>query len=98
MITPTHDFPQVIDFSAVENVPEDPKERLAYFNSFKELIQVEKEKIKAWHRSGAGGREVVQSLTSLIDEVIRHLFLSMIRLEQYKDTPVLEDFYYEGEA
>ncbi|MEK9627458.1 MAG: nucleotidyltransferase domain-containing protein [Nitrospinota bacterium] len=92
MITPTNDFPQVIDFSAVENVPENPKERLAYFNSFKELIQVEKEKIKAWHRSGAGGREVVQSQTSLIDEVIRHLFLSMIRLEQYKDTPVLEDF------
>lgn len=92
MITPTNDYRLAIDFSAVENIPEDSRQRLAYFSSFKELIQTEKEKIKSWHRSGAGGREVIQSQTSLIDEVIRHVLLSMIRLEQYKAASVLEDF------
>jgi len=92
MITPTNDYRLAIDFSTVETIPDDPRQRLAYFNSFKELIQAEKEKIKEWHRSGAGGREVIQSQTSLIDEVIRHVLLSMIRLEKYKATPVLEDF------
>ena len=86
------DYRLAIDFSTVENIPEDPKQRLAYFNSFKELIQREKDQIKNWHRSGAGGREVIQSQTSLIDEVLRHVLLSMDRLEQYKSTPVLEDF------
>ncbi|GIS85192.1 MAG: hypothetical protein CM1200mP16_14920 [Nitrospina sp.] len=42
----------------VETLPEDPRKRLPYFHSFKELIQIEKVKIKDWHRSGAGGWEV----------------------------------------
>ncbi|MBL4664884.1 MAG: nucleotidyltransferase domain-containing protein, partial [Nitrospinaceae bacterium] len=90
MITP--DYRLAIDFSNIQEIPQDPRERLPYFNSLKELIQSEKEKIKAWHRSGAGGREVIQSYTSLIDEVIRHVILSMIRLEKYQSAPVLEDF------
>ena len=88
----THHYRLAIDFSTIENIPEDPKQRLAYFNSFKELIQREKNQIKSWHRSGAGGREVVQSQTSLIDEVLRHVFLSMVRMEQYKYKSVLENF------
>jgi [protein-PII] uridylyltransferase len=90
MITP--DYRLAIDFSKVHEIPEDPRERLPYFNALKELIQSEKEKIKDWHRSGAGGREVIQSYTSLIDEVIRHVILSMIRLEKYQSASVLEDF------
>ena len=90
MITP--DYRLAIDFSKVQEIPQDPRERLPYFNALKELIQSEKEKIKAWHRSGAGGREVIQSYTSLIDEVIRHVILSMIRLEKYQSASVLEDF------
>lgn len=89
MITP--DYRLAINFSNVQEIPQDPKERLPYFNALKELIQFEKEKIKAWHRSGAGGREVIQSYTSLIDEVIRHVILSMIRLEKYQSALVLED-------
>ena len=90
MITPNYRL--AIDFSSVEEIPQDAKERLPYFNALKELIRSEKEKIKAWHRSGAGGREVIQSYTSLIDEVIRHVILSMIRLEKYQSASVLEDF------
>ncbi|MDC0946713.1 nucleotidyltransferase domain-containing protein [Nitrospinaceae bacterium] len=90
MITPNYRL--AIDFSSVEEIPQDAKERLPYFNALKELIRSEKEKIKAWHRSGAGGREVIQSYTSLIDEVIRHVILSMIRLKKYQSACVLEDF------
>ena len=90
MITPNYRL--AIDFSSVEEIPQDAKERLPYFNALKELIRSEKKKIKAWHRSGAGGREVIQSYTSLIDEVIRHVILSMIRLEKYQSASVLEDF------
>ena len=92
MITPTHDFRHMIDFSRVQNIPEDARKRLSYFNIFKKLIQVEKEKIKSWHRSGAGGREVIQSQTSLVDEVIRYVLRSLARLEKYQSTPVLENF------
>ena len=90
MITPNYRV--AIDFSSVEEIPQDAKERLPYFNALKELIRSEKKKIKAWHRSGAGGREVIQSYTSLIDEVIRHVILSMIRLKKYQSASVLEDF------
>ena len=92
MITPIHEYRLSIDFSRVQNIPDDARERLSYFNAFKELIQAEQEKIKSWHRSGAGGREVIQSQTSLVDEVIRHVLLSLARLEKYQSTPVLENF------
>lgn len=92
MITPINDYRLAIDFSSVQDIPSDARKRLPYFNAFKELIHLEKEKIKGWHRSGAGGREVIQSLTSLIDEVTRQVLLSMIQLEKYQSVPVLEDF------
>jgi hypothetical protein len=60
-----------IDFSTVSAIPEDPKLRLPYFTAFKELLKKEREKIKIWHRTGSGGREVIQAHTSLIDESIR---------------------------
>ena len=81
-----------MDFTTLESIPEDSRKRLTYFQSFKKLIQIEKEKIKDWHRSGAGGWEVIQSQTNLIDEVVRNILLSMTQLEQYKSKFVLEDF------
>ena len=92
MITPSHDFRLMIDFSRVQNIPEDARKRLPYFSVFKELIQIEKEKIKSWHRSGAGGREVIQSQTSLVDEVIRYVLISLAHLEKYQSIPVLKNF------
>jgi [protein-PII] uridylyltransferase len=81
-----------IDFSQVQDISPDPRQRLPYFQTFKKLLRDEKEKIKSWHRSGTGGREIIQAHTSLVDEVIRHVLLSMTRLEVYAETPVLEDF------
>ncbi|MBT7475121.1 MAG: [protein-PII] uridylyltransferase [Nitrospina sp.] len=81
-----------IDFSQVKNIPAAPRERLPYFQAFKKLLSTEKEKIKGWHRSGTGGREIIQAHTSLIDEVIRHVLLSMTQLEAYAEASVLEDF------
>ena len=92
MITPLHDFRLTVDFSKVQNIPEDARKRLSYFKTFKELIRVEKERIKLWHRSGAGGREVIQAQTSLIDEVVRYVILSLARLKKYQSTTVLENF------
>jgi hypothetical protein len=57
---PFHQFD--LDFSSVRQIPADPKVRLDYFRKFKDLIQQDHEKIKDWHRSGAGGREVIQAL------------------------------------
>ncbi len=81
-----------IDFNPVQNIPADPKQRLPYFRAFTQLLKDEKENIKGWHRAGPGGREIVQAHTSLIDEVIRHVLLSMTQLEVYAGTNVLEDF------
>lgn len=87
-----HIYRLTIDFSLVQDIPSDPRLRLPYFQTFKKLLRDEKEKIKNWHRSGTGGREIIQAHTSLVDEVIRHVLLSMTRLEVYAKSPVLEDF------
>ena len=52
---------------------DDPEELTKYLSAFKNLIKVEHDKIKQFHRSGAGGREVVQAHTSLIDSVLCYL-------------------------
>lgn len=81
-----------INFQAVETIPDDPKIRLEYFNAFKELLKTEREKIKGWHRSGAGGREVIQAHTGLVDEVVKHVILTLASIDRYKTTSVLELF------
>ncbi|MZH02136.1 MAG: [protein-PII] uridylyltransferase [Nitrospinae bacterium] len=81
-----------IDFSPVKDIPADPKKRLPYFQTFKQLLKDEKEKIKSWHRSGSGGREIIQAHTSLVDEVIRHVLLSMTQLDEYAKSNVLNGF------
>ncbi|MDH5763832.1 MAG: DUF294 nucleotidyltransferase-like domain-containing protein [Nitrospinota bacterium] len=73
-----------IDFSSVREIPADPKVRLDYFRRFKSLIHEEQRKIRDWHRAGAGGREVIQALTGLIDEVVRQVVTNLAELEAYR--------------
>lgn len=61
-------------------------------DSFRGLLKKEREKIKSWHRAGAGGREIIQAHTGLIDEVIRYVVDSLVNLEHYAGVPVLEKF------
>ena len=81
-----------IDLSQTQNIPTDPKQRLPFFQAFKQLLKDERKKIKDWHRSGTGGREIIQAHTNLIDEIIRHVLRSMTQLEVYAGGDVLEDF------
>ncbi len=88
--SPLHQFG--LDFSSVRQIPADPKVRLDYFRRFKDLIQQEHEKIKDWHRSGAGGREVIQALTGLIDEVVRHVVTVLSELEAHQGKNLPDKF------
>lgn len=81
-----------IDFSPVRKVPEDPRNRLAFFKAFKTLLKNEKEKIRTWHRDGAGGWEIIQAHTCLIDEVIRHLIVSLGSIEPYSKSNIPDEF------
>ncbi len=87
-----HAYRLTVDFDQMKNIPPDPRRRLPYFQAFKKLLRKEKAKIKRWHRSGIGGREIIQAHTSLVDEVIQHVLLSMARLEIYAGADVLADF------
>ena len=64
---PKHPFG--IDFNKIPPIPDDPAELTKYLSAFKNLLKIEQDKIKRFHRSGAGGREVVQAHTSFIDSV-----------------------------
>lgn len=81
-----------IDFAPVQKIPENPTDRLPYFNAFKDLLKNEKSKIRSWHRTGAGGREVIQAHTGLIDEILRHLVASLGEQETYADASPLDEF------
>ena len=81
-----------VDFNSLENIPSDSKARLPYFDLFKRLLKEEKEKIKAWHRYGAGGREVIQAHTGLVDEAIKQTVRSLSSLGKYSGAPVLDQF------
>ncbi|VAX30839.1 [Protein-PII] uridylyltransferase / [Protein-PII]-UMP uridylyl-removing enzyme, partial [hydrothermal vent metagenome] len=80
------------DFSEVLEIPADPKVRLPFFTACRTLLKQEKQEIQAWHRRGAGGREVVQAHTSLIDKFIRHLITALIPLKPYSKEKILEEF------
>jgi len=62
-----------IDFSAIPSISDNLAELTKPISVLKSLIKIEQDKIKQFHRSGAGGREVVQVNTSLIDSVICYL-------------------------
>lgn len=81
-----------IDFSSVKSVPEDPKVRLEYFQRFKALIAAKREQIKAWHRAGAGGREVIQAHTALMDQTIKHVVVSLALLPEHRPNSNLKKF------
>ena len=82
-----------IDFSNVSPIPDNPTELLKYQIDFKKLIKTEQNKIKKFHRSGAGGREVIQAHTSLIDSVLCYLIneLAASRKKKSAET-ILEEF------
>ncbi|MGV7220728.1 MAG: [protein-PII] uridylyltransferase [Nitrospinales bacterium] len=81
-----------IDFSSIKAIPEDPRDRLEYFNVFKGLLESEREKIKAFHASETGGREVVQANTCLVDEALKQVINSLAVLPEYSKSNILQKF------
>ena len=80
-----------LDFAPVAVVPEDIRNRREYFKVFRSILEAEHQKILAWHRAGAGGRDVVQANTGLMDEAIKHLAQTLDALSLY-DKGVLDKF------
>ena len=68
-MTPTQTPRFRIEFSKLDPLPADARERLEYYQQFKQIVREGKGKIRAWHQGGAGGREVVQAHTALIDSI-----------------------------
>jgi len=85
--------PLGIDFSIIPSISDNLAELTKPIAVLKNLIKVEQDKIKQFHRSGAGGREVVQVHTSLIDSVICHL-IEELAASRKKPSPstLLEEF------
>ncbi len=81
-----------IDFDRLGPLPDDARNRLEYYQQFKRLIREGKEKIRQWHHGGAGGREVVQAHTALIDSVIRQVIQTVHNLEAHKSNNLLDQF------
>ena len=61
-----------IDFSIIPPISDNLAELTKPISVLKSQIKTEQDKIKQFHRSGAGEREVVQIHTSLIDSIICH--------------------------
>jgi len=82
-----------IDFSIIPSISDNLAELTKPISVLKSLIKIEQDKIKQFHRSGAGGREVVQVHTSLIDSVICHL-IEELAASRKKPSPstLLEEF------
>ena len=88
---PKHPFG--IDFNKIPPIPDSPAELTKYLSAFKNLLKIEQDKIKRFHRSGAGGREVVQAHTSCIDSVICYI-IEELAASRKKPSPytLLEEF------
>ena len=88
---PKHSFG--IDFSIIPSISDNLAELTKTIFVLKTLIKTEQDKIKNFHRSGAGGREVVQAHTSLIDSVICYLVEELVTSRQKPSSyTLLEDF------
>jgi len=85
-------YPFRIDFGVVPHMPEDPSGLPKYYANFKNLLKLERDKIKHFHRAGAGGREVIQAHTSLIDLVLCHLIESLAVRGKSSSESLLEEF------
>ncbi len=81
-----------IDFDQLGPLPADARERLEYYQQFKKLVREGKDKIRNWHHGGAGGREVVQAHTALIDSVLRQVIETVKSLDTYKDEDLFDQF------
>jgi len=81
-----------LDFAALGPIPEDPKVRLDYYRAFQRFLNTERDKIRIWHRQGAGGREVVQAHTGLVDESIKHVVMSLHALPAFSKSDLLGKF------
>jgi len=92
MKRPNQQYSFGIDFDNVPPIPEDPVELTKYYTNFKSLLNQEREKIKQFHRAGAGGREVVQAHTSLIDAVLYYLIESLACRGKSSSETLLEEF------
>ncbi|QPJ61209.1 MAG: [protein-PII] uridylyltransferase [Candidatus Nitronauta litoralis] len=91
-MTPTTTSRFRIEFSQLGPLPADARERLEYYQQFKKLVQEGKDKIRNWHHGGAGGREVVQAHTALIDSVLRYVIKEVKALDTYKEEDLLDQF------
>ncbi len=81
-----------IDFGSIPSFPENATDLPTYYTVFKNVIKLERDKIRRFHRAGAGGREVIQAHTSLIDAVLRHLILSLASQGKSAAEVLLEEF------
>lgn len=57
-----------------EEVFSSARQRMTYVQAVRNRVQHGKERIKALHRSGAGGKEVTRLLTSLCDDIVKEIF------------------------
>jgi [protein-PII] uridylyltransferase len=92
MNEPIKHYKFTVDFSVLPPLPEDPRTRLPYFSAFKTLLAGERKKIRAWHLAGAGGFEIIQAHTSLVDKSIRHIMQTLSAQATYAPGRVLEGF------
>lgn len=81
-----------LDFATLGPIPEDPKVRLDYYRAFQRFLNTERDKIRIWHRQGAGGREVVEAHTGLVDETIKHVVMSLHALPAFGKSDLLSKF------
>ena len=81
-----------IDFESIPSFPEDAADLPTYYTVLKNVLKLERDKIKCFHRAGAGGREVIQAHTSLIDTVLRYLILSLASRRKPAAEVLLEEF------
>lgn len=91
-MTPTQTPRFRIEFSKLGPLPADARERLEYYQQFKQIVSEGKDKIRVWHQGGAGGREVVQAHAALIDSVLEQVIETVRSLDTYKDQNLLDQF------
>lgn len=60
--------------SVSEAVFSSPQQRMEYVQNLREMVRLEKERIKGLHRSGAGGKKVTRLLTRFTDDVVKEIF------------------------
>ncbi|MFZ9965148.1 MAG: DUF294 nucleotidyltransferase-like domain-containing protein, partial [Terrimicrobiaceae bacterium] len=70
---------QALEASAVELSRKALSERGSPIQLFKDFLQVEEERLREWHRSGGGGREIARQRADTVDILLRELFSGIVR-------------------